>query len=63
MNECEKQILVTKALGMTEEQAKVIIGVMPTWMLWKEIENRLTDLMDFKSKFDDLSAMSDKVQF
>lgn len=61
MTEAERQSLISKAMGMTEEQAKVIVSAFPTWILWKEVECRITDLLDFKSKYDDLQKISDRI--
>lgn len=47
--------------GMDREQVEVFLKQLPLDMIFKELENRLTTLCDFKAKFDELTKMSKKM--
>ena len=61
MTNVEKQELIERTLALSEEEAQVIAGAMPTYILWNEIGSRLTDLQDFRNRFDNLSDMTKKI--
>lgn len=55
MDEREKQELLERTLALDETQAEIIASALPVHILKKALDDRLSDLMDFRRKYEELA--------
>lgn len=55
MDEREKQELIERTLALDETQAEIIAGALPAHILFKALDNRFSELMDFRLKYEALA--------
>jgi len=63
MEEREKQELIERTLALDTEQARIIAGALPADILWEAIHNRLSELMDFRNKYEELLEVVKKIPY
>lgn len=63
MNDAELNEFKEVALAYTEDQARAVVSVLPTYILWQEVGKRLTDLLDFRNDFEELSKKTGRIPF
>ena len=54
MDEREKQELIERTLALDEDQAKIIASALPANILYQALYDRLSELMDFRLKYEEL---------
>ena len=54
MDEREKQEIIERTLALDETQASIIAHALPAHILYQALYDRLSELMDFRMKYEAL---------